>query len=1373
MEVENKKEKGFGKMAQTYDNDLIVSYTKFTDAGIVKVENVRLSEISEDEKKDIFQLVVLPIKRPKSEGPVTISDKISGFARLESIYLPAKTSKGGVNLKNFKECPNLRTLFFTELSEFSKPDNSTSVRVKGLPSELNIGEQQSEKAFTLLDVNEESLKETNFNAELLQEGQQVSYICQIPKRNILPQKPRKPANFVTPVTIDVLNVKIDNILNVINQINSEISNDNHKITFTKDEIESILKTIVDNSVSKEVFDNRFDKLIEELSNIKAGQVQESTITENVGSAIVEAYQDTISLDINSKLESVVSKIRTGLATRQNIGNLKAEIIKIAVVLDKISNEESTIDTIASQISTLADQFNTYLTETSAQDRTEIIDQITETIAELQKEPNETLNAIKERVDNTPTMEEISEAIEMIVNRKYRAQSFELKESTRILTQTIINNAVSRLIENAGGIYNLTKQDIENQTEIWADKMSEIQSFNEDNVKAVIDKLNNVATLQGVSALKGEIIGLVTTTIGIEANTENIAFGVATLLDVLNEYVATSDKSQEIKDTLRNEIVALKEDQQGTILAVTEKLGNMPKIQEIQEVVLNSLKTATKSQNIELTEKVRKIINTKTIDILKQEKGQHNLTRESLEKIAEKISTEFTVLAKSQDGQDQKLTAIEQSLGNLLTQEQFDTELKTLNASVDSNFTKLINLINTNVSMPISQMQDTLTTMLLNQGDMVAGKIDNLPTIVAQISLGLHNHLSIEGHKTRDEILRHFNSDEFQSTLNGIVSGVNTHSDKLADEAEDSRQAMMGMINNRFDDVQGIVDQLVGAVQTNEKNRTNSANLIIDYLKKQSTKIDSLVSENAQLKAIIQQNQQLQQQTINIVNQMNSQYEVLLQRFADMQAAFGSAPINVTGNNNVININSTATDLDIGNNGLVEGQTQTPSSVSVTEPFSTPIPNPVPAPDPVKSPISVPDSTPVQGSSSVTVPPRPVSQQVPVKSDPQNSVSTVSTKPPVPHKKNEPNKPEKLKLIKDTVEKIDRLKEPKLPWYKRVGKFAIRHPFRTALIGMGIGLLGATGIGAIAAGSLATALNTVNLFLPTILVGGGIGAVAGLAATIVSRFSKKGRKERLYTKFKKQYKKCNNLREKAEHYREEQQLRLDKIAELRESSRTGNRFLKKMGVYRFAKKFNRKKLRKLQVKEIKTDFKADRKTEKALNTKTKLNYLENITDKTLAYGGYIQKKKNLDKKVREGRIDPEDYSDKVEDLLEEAPAIATASQEVQTFDGEAEDLILNVKTKNRSMVNILNSIQKRHSIIKTKLVEEEKFDTPENRQKLEDTVKEDPAIEAELRKKYDAIKQRQQAGVDAYKLLKKNNPAKAKQLEAEMEDSNTEKEDPSK
>lgn len=1350
-------------MAQTNENDLIVSYTKFTDAGIVKVENVKLSEISEEEKKDIFQLVVLPIKRPKSEGPVTISDKISGFPRLESIYLPAKTSKGGVNLKNFKECPNLRILFFTELSEFSKPDASTSVRVKGLPSELNIGEQQSERAFTLLDVNDDNLKETNFNAELLQDGQAVSYICQIPQRNIIPTKPRKPANFVPSVTIDVLNVKVENILNVINQINTEITSDNHKIPFTKEEISSMLKSIADNSVSRQVFDERFDKLIEELGNIKAGQVQESTIAENVGNAIVEAYQDTISQDIDTKLESVVSKVRSGLATKQDIGNLKGEIIKLAVVIDKISSEESTIDSTATQISTLSEKFNKYLTETSAQDKTEIIEKITEAIAELQKDPVQTLNLIKERVENTPTIEEIEEIVTDIINRKTRTQNFELRDVNRIITQSIINNAVSVIIENAGGIYNLTKQDVENQTAIWSEKMAGISTASDENFKAVMDKLSNVATLQGVGALRGEIIGLVTTTIGIEANTENIAMGVSTLLDVLNEYVSTSDKSEEIKNSIKNEILALKEDQQGTILAVTEKLDNMPKIEEIQEVVLNSLKTATNSQTFVLTERVRKIVDTKTIELLRQEGGQHNLTRESLKQLSEKITADFVGLVASQEGQDQKLSAIEQGLGNLLTQEQFNTELNNLNTSINNNFTKLLNTISSSVAMPISQMEETLATMINNQGRLI-GQVDRLPKDIAQIALGLHNHLTIEGHKTRDEVLQYFNSDEFKGALNGIITGVNTHSDKLADEAEESRRAMMGNINNRFDDVQGIISQLVGAVETNEKNRTDSTNLIIEYLKKQSTKIDSLVSENAQLKAIIQQNQQLQQQTINIVNQMNTQYNVLLQRFADMQATLGqNTPIIINNNNNN------------NNNGYQPAPAPVPTPVPVPGPVPTPIPTPVPTP--------VPTPTPVPGPTPVPVPPQPVPptpvppSPIPPKPVPPKPVPPQPLPPkkpdPKPQPKPEPKKPEKVKLLRDTTEKIDRLKEPKLPWYKRLGKFVIRHPFRSALIGMGIGLLGATGIGAVAAGSLATALNTVNLFLPTILVGGGIGATAGLAGSIISRFSKKGRKERLYTKFKKQYKKCAKLREKAELYREEQLLRLENIAELRESSRTGNRFLKKLGVYKFAKKFNRKKLKKLRVKEIEAEQKADLKTEKALDTKKKLNYLENMTEKTLAYGGYVQKKRKLDQKVREGRIDFEEYADDMEDLLDDAPALENASALAKTFDGEAEDLILNAKNRSHTMNRLLSNIQQRHTRVKTELVEEEKFDTPENQKKLEDAVKKDPAKETELKTQYDAIKKRQQAGVDAYKLLKKNNPARAKELEANLEASKTTNDEHSK
>ena len=92
------------------------------------------------------------------------------------------------------------------------------------------------------------------------------------------------------------------------------------------------------------------------------------------------------------------------------------------------------------------------------------------------------------------------------------------------------------------------------------------------------------------------------------------------------------------------------------------------------------------------------------------------------------------------------------------------------------------------------------------------------------------------------------------------------------------------------------------------------------------------------------------------------------------------------------------------------------------------------------------------------------------------------------------------MLKRATKLMNMLHEPKQPWYKRVGKFIVRHPFRSALIGMGAGALIATGAGALAAGSLGAALTTANLFFPTIAIGAGIGASAGLTGSLISRIS---------------------------------------------------------------------------------------------------------------------------------------------------------------------------------------------------------------------------------------------------------------------------------
>ena len=308
---------------------------------------------------------------------------------------------------------------------------------------------------------------------------------------------------------------------------------------------------------------------------------------------------------------------------------------------------------------------------------------------------------------------------------------------------------------------------------------------------------------------------------------------------------------------------------------------------------------------------------------------------------------------------------------------------------------------------------------------------------------------------------------------------------------------------------------------------------------------------------------------------------------------------------------------------------------------------------------------------------------------------------------------KTKLVKGTVKHLARVQEPKLPLGKRIWKFVVRHPFRAAAIGLGVGVLGAAGLAigssAIAAGSLSAGVSAlitnVNFFLPSIAIGAGIGGGtllgAGAIGAIVSKFSKKGRKERLYTKFLKEKAKCDELAGDIELKHEKQMEVQAKIEANRAKQRNGNKVLKKLGVYKIARNVNRKKFRKLRTQIATLENKRTSKVYDAIATKNQLNTMEKTTGKTLAMNGYLDKLRKKKDEITNDLKNPyltederqdlhDDLQDAIEDAEDEVVGISDLSDEYETFDAEAEELINSVKKPSNTMKDVLTSIRARNS-----------------------------------------------------------------------------------
>lgn len=472
--------------------------------------------------------------------------------------------------------------------------------------------------------------------------------------------------------------------------------------------------------------------------------------------------------------------------------------------------------------------------------------------------------------------------------------------------------------------------------------------------------------------------------------------------------------------------------------------------------------------------------------------------------------------------------------------------------------------------------------------------------------------------------------------------------------------------------------------------------------------------------------------------------------------------NVTGNVTIINGNITVAENGSANIGNYNSPMMSASAgqAQANPVGGTPVPpanpvsgnvNPVPPAPPVSGTTPTNPVPPVGGVTNPTNPTPPVGGNgnpapskptgtTPPTPAPAKPVTGVTPPPAKPTQTAQlpPAKKKQVKVLKKSQKLMNMLHEPKQPWYKRVGKFIVRHPFRSALIGLGAGALVATGVGAFAAGGLGAALTTANMFFPSIATGAAIGAGVGLAGSLVSRLTPAGRRQRKYTAFMKKYNKAMKKREKVASKTASIQRTQDNIQELRQKQRSGNLFAK-LGVYKAAKGIQRKILRSHRKSLSKAKASYATTVDKAVTAKEKLNAME--SKKSLALGGYINKKHKLDNKLANGKLSPEEYAEDMTDLEFEMPGLHQVSDDYMTGDTEMSELVegfsdpnMDPRLASPAALKIMSEIKKRNSKTSLKVETEEYLEdvTPAE----EALAKKDKALAVELAKrKKEIAKQR--------------------------------------
>ena len=311
--------------------------------------------------------------------------------------------------------------------------------------------------------------------------------------------------------------------------------------------------------------------------------------------------------------------------------------------------------------------------------------------------------------------------------------------------------------------------------------------------------------------------------------------------------------------------------------------------------------------------------------------------------------------------------------------------------------------------------------------------------------------------------------------------------------------------------------------------------------------------------------------------------------------------------------------------------------------------------------------------------------------------------------------------------MEKLAESKMTLGKRFRKWIARHPLALTAIGIGAGAVLGAGAGVAMAGGVSALIAKASWFIPTLQtigIGAGVGLGLGAVGEVIARVTGAGKKSKLYSKFQKERNNCQRFRDQMEHMDKQVEMAQEDLKASRELQKTGNKILKKLGIYKFATKANRKALRKLKAKARiqKAEYKG--KVEKFLKAKAELNQEEERTGKTTAMGGYLQKLRNeqskyndrVNKAISRGADQDEldDLADEFEDIKAEVVEnamdsgidgdITKLSEDYHTGDREAEDIINSVKgSKTATMKAVEEDIQRRNSKVKPEVVKAKYYD----------------------------------------------------------------------
>lgn len=1231
----------------------------------------RLVELTDKEKSLISSLTVLPIKNvdgTNNKQNVDISKYIQNFPILSSLFLPIQLTNIKVGTIQKNGCPNLKQIVRTmEQGYEGEVENAI---VKGAVK--NTVEYNGQ----LTEEDLESYGIATGTGQVAVEEFKVSPKTASTKRTTTKKK------YVTEQELDeklsIIDSKLEDIKKAIGSSKSVSQADIEKFLKnipTKENLKRQLKTFVGRISSEELTQiveaitninitietSELSKSVENILNTKIQEISNiySTHNDNL-KKLIESIKTTAEADLSEDqkqteiLKILKSKIPALIATNRTLtdkifvrlSNIEREVVGQegeTGLRDKLENIEAYGDLILEALSNLGNEFPEFCNNMNFSDETKnyIIQMFENYSKTIVQQFQEGNTEFLTNIQNSIKNIVTYEDIEQIVSKHLGDFNIQ-NEELHISTQRFITDTI---IEKINGLNGVTKDDLKVIESKFADLLTR------DEFVEILKNVLNDSDIAKVSDVK-EAESLIK---------KNHSEDLDKFQEIMGafENVPTTETIKEIAEETLNRLISRSEKGkfEGIIPEFTDEIKSEMQV-SLQEY-LKDLALLPEMQG-----DIKKIY-----DFMTSEAGKNASEREVLIKTIERY------YEKSESDKEALVAAIERiekqmRVNQQATNGQFEDVRETLKG-ISSQFGALgekVDSTGSEIKEQINQKAEDINNNIANVGDRVdkvgakvgenGEKIDDLSKQLGDISEqnGIMAGKVDELHKEHEE----------QSARLAEISAQNEEIKKGLEELRQQRESTPKIEAEAHESAEKLAHGIYatggnpGNITINNITRSpevgdRTPEIVAAVIRE--LKNAGLVTGGIAVPTIIQgtpQGNEIEklnkniQDYIKIIQTQQTQIEELNKRVSALegkgtQAEAGEGKGKTAGT---------------GEKGKGEGKD------------------------------GEQDDKKKKGEGKTADP-------KPTKTDP---VKEEKKEIPVPQLR-------KQKLLKKSLASLKKLKEPKLPWHKRLAKKIRKNPFLFALTGLGIGALVAGAATVIGVGGIGAAISVIKnastWFTPTLaaLKNIGIGAGVGLgAAGIVNigmLFGRGAKKQRLYNKFQKQYAKCHDREEDLEMAQSQVQDMQAKLESIKEKEQGGNKLLKALGVYKRARVKNARKLRKLRVKARVAENKHRKSVTTALKTKDRLNKLEERDGKTLAQNGLLQKFRSIKGKYQSkidavsanGSLDEDEKEDMISDLEverddklakysinQDGEELDGMSDEFRTFDSEAEELINSVKGK---------------------------------------------------------------------------------------------------